>query len=127
MEAQEEGEPGGGAAYDGDDERDPETFDDTEFYQTLLKEFLEGSNASAGGNWLSVSAACCLSSWVRCGGALHPWSCKCSCCVWQPTWMGTFYHPGRCALPAHAARVRWAPGAPCLAPRLPQRTAGVAC
>lgn len=37
--------------YDGDDERDEETFEDTEFYQTLLKEFLEGSNAAGGGNW----------------------------------------------------------------------------
>lgn len=27
------------------DEGDPETFDDTEFYQTLLKEFLDNSQA----------------------------------------------------------------------------------
>ncbi|GAB4815144.1 hypothetical protein N2152v2_002190 [Parachlorella kessleri] len=46
---------GGPAADEGGDERDPETFDDTEFYQTLLKEFLEGSGAAASGsgNWLS--------------------------------------------------------------------------
>ncbi|KAL4452760.1 hypothetical protein ABPG75_008422 [Micractinium tetrahymenae] len=33
-----------------EDDRDPETFDDTEFYQTLLREFLEGSDAG-GANW----------------------------------------------------------------------------
>lgn len=41
-----------------DDRRDPETFDDTEFYQTLLKEYLEKSDVGQG-NWYSVS---CLNS-----------------------------------------------------------------
>ncbi len=70
-EAREEGEAGAGGAYDGDDERDPETFDDTEFYQTLLKEFLEGSNASGGGNWLSVSAHCAGCA-AGCAAVVHP-------------------------------------------------------
>ena len=52
--------PNGGAdhpieAADGE-ERDPETYDDTEFYQTLLKEFLEGSGDAAAANWYSVGA-----------------------------------------------------------------------
>ncbi|KAI3432718.1 hypothetical protein D9Q98_004261 [Chlorella vulgaris] len=35
-----------------DEERDPETFDDSEFYQTLLREFLEASSdVAAAGNW----------------------------------------------------------------------------
>ena len=57
--------PGAPAAYEGDDERDPETFDDTEFYQTLLKEFLEGSGAAAngGGNWFSVSGSLFVVAW----------------------------------------------------------------
>ena len=57
--------PGGPADYEGDDERDPETFDDTDFYQTLLKEFLEGSGAAAhgGGNWFSVSGAFFVVAW----------------------------------------------------------------
>lgn len=43
------------------EERDPETYDDTEFYQTLLKEFLEGSGDVAGAsNWYSVRPACRL-------------------------------------------------------------------
>lgn len=45
------------AAAAGSSDRDPETFDDAEFYQTLLKEFLEGSGAAGGGgNYLSVGA-----------------------------------------------------------------------
>lgn len=39
-----------------EDARDPETYDDAEFYQTLLKEFLEGKNVdsgSTGGSWYS--------------------------------------------------------------------------
>lgn len=39
------------------EDRDPETFDDTEFYQTLLKEFLEGSADGASGNWYSVRSS----------------------------------------------------------------------
>lgn len=34
-----------------EDDRDPDTFDDAEFYQTLLQEFLEGSGTAGGGNW----------------------------------------------------------------------------
>ena len=37
-----------------DEVRDPETFDDSEFYQTLLKEFFEGKQ-EGGANWYSVS------------------------------------------------------------------------
>jgi hypothetical protein len=39
-----------------EEERDPETYDDTEFYQTLLKEFLEGSGDASAANWYSVGA-----------------------------------------------------------------------
>lgn len=35
------------------EERDPETYDDNEFYQALLKEFLEGKQAG-GVNWYTV-------------------------------------------------------------------------
>ena len=38
---------------DGDD-RDPETYDDGDFYQTLLKEFFEGKQ-DTGTNWYTVS------------------------------------------------------------------------
>ncbi|PRW61539.1 AATF isoform X1 [Chlorella sorokiniana] len=34
-----------------EEERDPETYDDSEFYQTLLREFLEGSADAGGANW----------------------------------------------------------------------------
>ncbi len=33
------------------DDRDPETFDDAEFYQSLLKELLEGSTAGGVPTW----------------------------------------------------------------------------
>lgn len=46
----EDGEDAEGATNGLEDERDPETFDDTEFYQTLLREFLEGSDAG-GTSW----------------------------------------------------------------------------
>ena len=41
-------------AEENDDARDPETYDDGEFYQTLLKEFLEGKQvAGSVANWYS--------------------------------------------------------------------------
>ena len=64
-EAEEGEEAAAGAAGAAGEARDPETFDDSEFYQTLLKEFLEGAGAGTGpgGNWLSVRTApplpCC--------------------------------------------------------------------
>lgn len=39
-----------------EEERDPETYDDADFYQTLLKEFVEGKQ-EGGVNWYSVSWA----------------------------------------------------------------------
>ena len=38
------------------EERDAETFDDSEFYQQLLKEFLEGSTVGSGAGALAASA-----------------------------------------------------------------------
>jgi len=38
------------------EERDAETFDDSEFYQQLLKEFLEGSAVGSGAGALAASA-----------------------------------------------------------------------
>ena len=35
--------------------RDPETLDDSEFYQGLLREFLEGGSAGGTGGWYTVS------------------------------------------------------------------------
>lgn len=56
-EVEEETEREGAAdqgVHPADDDRDPETYDDNEFYQTLLKEFFEGKQES-GVNWYSVS------------------------------------------------------------------------
>lgn len=36
------------------EDRDPETYDDTDFYQALLKEFLESKGDIGGANWYSV-------------------------------------------------------------------------
>jgi len=47
-----------------DEERDPETYDDSEFYQTLLKEFLEEKQDSAGVNWYTVSAGLECGTWT---------------------------------------------------------------
>ena len=45
------------------EERDAETFDDSEFYQQLLKEFLEGSAVGSGGGALAASAG--VSDWMQ--------------------------------------------------------------
>ncbi len=54
MEVEEEHEAVDHGIAAGDEIRDPETFDDGEFYQTLLKEFFEGKQ-EGGANWYSVS------------------------------------------------------------------------
>jgi hypothetical protein len=54
MDAEEEYEAADQGIAAGDEIRDPETFDDGEFYQTLLKEFFEGKQ-EGGSNWYSVS------------------------------------------------------------------------
>jgi hypothetical protein len=56
VDVEEEIEAGDQGIHAADEIRDPETFDDGEFYQTLLKEFFEGKQ-EGGANWYSVSNA----------------------------------------------------------------------